>query len=164
MFPPHQLSWKDQFYSETLVADAVLLPSAMQPRQTAASHPLQIQGSDAHVPHHFKCVPSSLLVLFCDEEDLLLGATPDQPHKGLVYCDGSVGGGGGEGEPEDHLLVVVSCERVLGGGGVAQSGETEWEEGTGAKQKGKKVKEKGRKTHTDMHTEMRGWSLTYFTH
>ena len=98
----------------------------MQPRQTAASRPLQSQGSDTHVPHHFKCVPSSLLVLFCDEEDLLLGATPDQPHKGLVYCDGSVGGGGGEGEPEDHLLVVVSCERVLGGGGVAQSGETEW--------------------------------------
>ena len=78
------------------------------------------------MPHHFKCVPSSLLVLFCDEEDLLLVATSDQPHKGLVYCDGSVGGGGGEGEPEDHLLVVVSCERVLGGGGVAQSGETEW--------------------------------------
>ena len=126
MFPPHQLSWKDQFYSETLVTGAVLLPSAMQPRLTAASHPLQSQGSDTHVPHHFKCVPSSLLVLFCDEEDLLLGATPDQPHKGLVYCDGSVGGGGGEGEPEDHLLVVVSCERVLGGGGVAQSGETEW--------------------------------------
>ena len=34
----------------------------------------------------------------------------------------------------------------------------------GAKQKGKKVNEKGRKTHTDMHTEMRGWSPTYCTH
>ena len=103
------------------------------------------------MPHHFKCVPSSLLVLFCDEEDLLLGATPDQPHKGLVYCDRNVGGGGGEGEPEDHLLVVVSCEAVLGGGGVAQSGETEWGRGCGCKSDGEERKEKGRKTHKHAH-------------
>ena len=78
------------------------------------------------MPHHFKCVPSSLFVLFCDEEDLLLGATPDQTHKGLVHCDGSVGGDGGEREPEDHLLVLVSCKPVLVGGRVAQSAEREW--------------------------------------
>ena len=64
---------------------------------------------------HFKCVPSSLFVLFCDEEDLLLGATPGQPHKSLVHCDGSVGGNRGEREPEDHLLVLVSCKPVLVG-------------------------------------------------
>ena len=92
------------------------------------------------MPHHFKCVPSSLFVLFCDEEDLLLGATPDQPHKGLVHCDGSVGGEGGEREPEDHLLMLVSCKPVLVGGRVAQSVEREQRRG-------------GRKMYTEMH----GW-------
>ena len=99
------------------------------------------------MPHHFKCVPSSLFVLFCDEEDLLLGATPDQPHKGLVHCDGSVGGDGGEREPEDHLLVLVSCKPVLVGGRVTQSVEREGRRG-GVRRKGRKRRENCGKMHT----------------
>ena len=94
------------------------------------------------MPHHFKCVPSSLFVLFCDEEDLLLGATPDQPHKGLVHCDGSVGGDGGEREPEDHLLVLVSCKPVLVGGRVTQSVEREGRRGGGRGGRGERMVER----------------------